>query len=429
MEQTPYIQPQPKESFWRKKPGAVIVILIVIVALSISAAAVFGRHAQPSVKAISLYYNDGKTLLWKTGQDKGNKVSFIDYVTEQLKAKYGADYANQGEWRVTTTLDNKLQKVAEDQVAQQTSALQKANIEKTAFVAEDPISGQVVSWLDNSIGEQQATVRSKTVVGTLQLPFTYAAFMDKTGKSTDTMLNDVQEKLPGYPCTSRNAPSQGGNCLYNFDQRYLGPVSVKQALAGGRLVPAVQAAVQTDGNNMIGATHVSDMMKKMGSDSGCYLDAKAATKTDCYVSSSFGDGVLATPLSMTQAFATLANNGAKTEQATILQVFLNGQVKQSWRLPQPTQTISQPIANGLTASLSDASLSYITHKELFDANGQPLAVVGGFNNDGTISSGVQYSAKYVAGFWASTSKAGTVAGSPVQQTVLPVTHGWLSQAQ
>lgn len=427
-ENTPYTQPTITP--WYKKPLAVVALFILILVIVVGLGLAIRGHQSPSMKAVKLYYSDGKTLVWQTGQDKGNKTSLIDYVDEQLQTKYGATYQDQGEWHVTTTLDSKLQKVAEDQVAEQTSALQKANIQKTAFVAEDATTGQVVSWIDNSLGEHQATVRSKTAVGTLQLPFTYAALMDKTRQGTDTMLKDTQEKIPGYPCTSRAAPTQGGNCLYNFDLRYLGPISIKQALAGGRLVPAAQAAAQIDGDNVAGITHASSMMKKMGGDSACYANVEHDTKTDCYISSAFGDGVFATPLSMTQAFATLANGGAKAEQTTILQVSLNGQTRQNWRQLQPTQTVSKDIAAGLTASLSDPALSYITHKDLFTTtNGTPLATVGGFYNDGTLSSAVQYSSKYEAGFWATTSKSSTVAGSPVQQTVMPVTHGWLSQAQ
>jgi membrane peptidoglycan carboxypeptidase len=418
---------------WYTKPVMLIIFGIVLLA-SITAGLLVRQHRSGKQStavnsSVKLYYNDGKTLLWQSGQDQGKNSGFISFVDGQLKKKYGADYQNQGEWRVTTTLDPQLQKVAEDQLSANADAMQRQNLKTSAFVAQTVGTGQVVSWVDNTLGEPKTTVQAKTMLGSLQIPFTYAAFMSKTGLALDATLEDVQKALPGYPCTNRDLKN-GGNCMYNFDQRYMGPIPARQALAGARWVPTARAVVQTDAMTQNSGTPkiTLDMTKKLGADAACYVDEALTKTTACYLAAALGDGYFSTPLAMTRAYATLANKGTKLEQTTMTEVSLNGKVRQAWKQSAGASVVSPEIAQSLTGALSDAGQSYITRKDAFvTPKGEPLATVGGFNNDGTLTSAVQYSDKYVAGFWG-TLAPNSMQGSSMQQVALPVTSGWFNQA-
>ena len=433
---TPNVPPTPQapHSQWYKQPITYVVFGILLV-VSIIAGLMLNKSigANGSGKggsaALTLYYRDGSTVLWQTGQQPGELTDFIAAIQQQLKTKYGPNFQSEGTWKVTTTLDNSLQTVAKDQIDAQKSKLTAANTQQTAFVAEDVTNGQVVSWVDNAIGGQKPTVRSKTLVGGLQLPFTYAAYLENTGLSTDTILNDVQAKLPGYACNNIQPPQKGGNCLFNYDFLYKGPIALKAALAQGRNVPAAQAAADIDAKyNTAGGTNVSATTRKMGADAKCYFDDKHSQETQCYISSAFGEALYATPLGLTEAYATLANGGARPEQTTILKVTKDGQTRQEWRNLKPTQAISKDIASQLTAAASDPSLSYLPKKDLFTTKkGTSLATLSGLTNDGSTTSGMQYSSKYAAGFWG--MRPGATNKGTVAQDLLAVTHAWFEQAK
>src|SRR5690606_8322750 len=93
-------------------------------------------------------------------------------------------------------------------------------------------------------------------------------------------------------CTNKSLPPPRGqgNCLWDYDFRYPGPVTLRYALGGSRNVPAVKAML------IAGIDKTRDMMQRMGLKSGyhCYdpveFNKGNKVESQCYASSAIGDG-------------------------------------------------------------------------------------------------------------------------------------------
>ena len=106
----------------------------------------------------------------------------------------------------------------------------------------------------------------------------------------------------GYPCTNKNNPKSdpNANCLWDYDFRYPGPLTLRYALAGSRNVPAVKAMIQAGVTKVIStASAMMDnpyLQSQHQNTYNCYAtgtDLSNATPSDevpCYPSSAIGDG-------------------------------------------------------------------------------------------------------------------------------------------
>ena len=410
--------------------GLKLNIFVIAVIICLIGGLYYHRHrTQPvllSKQSITLYYNDGKTVLWQsTAANKTTPPAFAAYVESRLGAMYGSSYEAQGVWRVTTTLDQGLQAAAQKQLQLHANDFTTTSASTTAFAAENVTNGAIVAWISGPNAGEADNVRRPTDSGTLQLPFTYAAFLEHTPNATSTVLNDVLGPLPGWPCTNRELPADGGNCLRNYDQQYDGPITLYQALAGQRLVPAAAEA------NQLGVDKTLATATAMGENGKCYLDDGLSYPTQCYLSATLGDGLFAAPQSMLQAYATLANAGNKLPQITFSHITLNGKVKYSLKPPAPQRAISAATAKAITAILSDANANHpLAADGLFAARtGTKLAVVAGRTNYGEAASAVQFSDKYAAGFWATTGAIDRPFDGTPESITLPIVYNWMNAAE
>ncbi|HEV2403497.1 MAG TPA: hypothetical protein VGS08_04820 [Candidatus Saccharimonadales bacterium] len=366
--------------------------------------------------------------------------------------EYGSSFPDKGSWSVTTTLNKSLQLAAEQAVQNQKSALSSQGVGDAIFIGENVTNGQLESWAESSINQNDTnSLQQLTNVGSLQLPFTYAAYLANTsGSSTNSTFDDAQMPLPGWPCTNKDFSTGQANCLFDEDHLYLGPLTLYQALAKGRNVPAVEAANAIGGDNVslfTGINKVVATTQEMGSDGACYqagtTNFTKRAQTQCYDSAVTGDGFLATHQHTLQAYATLANSGNKLPQSAILRTVINGKTIYTWSQPKTTSVLSSSIARTLSGVLSDANLSWLqSDKGVFTLrNGTKTAIEYGGSN--TFATGdIQFTSKYAAGFWVEGQKqispAGAAYDGPVLQgsltgttdgLAIPVTYNWLNTAE
>jgi membrane peptidoglycan carboxypeptidase len=404
---------------WYKQPITIVVFLVLLI---VSLAAGFAvrqgitKDKKSADQTTTLYYNDGKTVLWQTGQDLGQNADFIIYVQDQIKAKHGSDYQLKGTWKVTTSIDKSLQDTAFQELQTQKQTRQKLGIANLALVAQDVTNGQIVSWVSEREPNTKDPVRQKLLVGTLATPFTYMAYLDKNpGSATSATFDDSQQPLPGYICNDR---SRDGNCLQNYDRKYLGKLTLAQALGGHRNVTAVSTAVN------FGSSKVFDLATKMGSDGQCYLDKALTQKTACHSDALFGEGLYATPHRLLQAYATLANKGDKLPQTAIVQVSLNDKIEDQADA-RDIKTISPGTAQVITDILSDPTVSFLAEhrRQVFMSDGKKVAFVGGFTNDGKLSSTILFNDKYAVGVWGFSGQQ--LRGPVIQDAIIPQASAWI----
>lgn len=70
---------------------------------------------------------------------------FVLEVQEQLESKYGVNNVQRQGYKVITTLDLRLQKIAEDVVAQTMPKVIRNNADNMAVVAADAQTGQIIA--------------------------------------------------------------------------------------------------------------------------------------------------------------------------------------------------------------------------------------------------------------------------------------------
>ena len=173
---------------------------------------------------------------------------FVVYVRQWLEQRFPTDLLYRAGLQVQTSLDLNLQQAAERAAREQIQAIRERNASNASLVALKPETGEVVAMLgsldfsDPQIdGQVNVALRPRQPGSTLK-PFTYLASFAK-GWSPATMIMDV-------PTTF------GGNYSpQNFDNKFRGPVRVRQALAESLNIPAVKALEFVGAEEMINSVH------------------------------------------------------------------------------------------------------------------------------------------------------------------------------
>jgi penicillin-binding protein 1C len=136
----------------------------------------------------------------------------------------------------TTTLDRDLQIAARDAINKHLQALAGRNAQDAAVVVIDNATGEVLAYVGSSGRLSQAgevdAARAPRQAGSTLKPFIYALGFEKNLFTPATLLDD-----------SPFSVDVGGGAYtpQNYANEYIGPVSVRTALASSLNVPAIRA--------------------------------------------------------------------------------------------------------------------------------------------------------------------------------------------
>lgn len=184
------------------------------------------------------------------GIEKIAAPHFVIMVKEYLVAKYGEGMVEKNGLKVVTTLDAKLQETAEELI----SKYSKINQEKykagnAALAAVNPKNGEVLSLvgskdyfdIENEGNFNVATAQRQP--GSAFKPFAYATAFKK-GYPDATILFDAKTEFnPTCPPDAISEKDSFGLDCYNpdnYDGRFRGPVTLRNALAQSLNVPSVK---------------------------------------------------------------------------------------------------------------------------------------------------------------------------------------------
>ncbi len=266
---------------------------------------------------------------------------FVLYVQDELEQRYGADALVRGGWQITTSLDLRIQTMAEEAARQQvaTRAVEH-DVSNAAVVILKPASGEILSmvgsldYFDAEIAGQVNVALSPRQPGSSIKPITFAAALER-GWTTADVLWDVPIQL-----------DLGGGELMtpvNYDGRYHGPVLFRDALANSYNIPPVQLLRD------ISVPYFVSTARKMG------IESLKEPSGFYGLALTLGGGEVPL-LEMSRAFATLANQGQKPHLTSVLQITdSRGNVvfdNQSNRLPA-VNAIDPRIAFIITDILDD----------------------------------------------------------------------------
>lgn len=337
-------------------------------------------------------------------------MHFVFFVREYLEKKYGQETVLNGGLRVVTTLDYTLQKDLEALVKEQTfSSLIKNKATNAALVAIDPKTGQIVSlvgsrnFFDEEIPGQFNIAVAKRQPGSSFKPIVYAAAFEK-GFTPETVLYDVPTQFSAR-CDAYGEPLTEGrdsDCYMpeNYDNKFRGPISLRDALAQSLNIPAVKLLYLTGLDNAI------RLANRMG--------LSTINDPARYGLSLVLGGGEVTLLELVNAYATLAHGGIYTPYSSIISVTdKNGVLLESYSAQQ-TPVLSKNTASLVSSVLSDNTArtpSYGANSPL-NFGDRPVAVKTGTTNDFRDLWVVGYTPSITLGMW-----AGNNDNTPIEKKV------------
>ncbi len=260
-------------------------------------------------------------VAWKTAKNKPVKLAaekkpsafrnyhapyFVQYVqNDELSSPdvLGEDaegYLNYG-IDIYTSLDPRMQKVAEDAVIDGVNNNRSRNLSDGALISIDPITGYIkamVGGIDYKKDQFNIVTKGKRQPGSSFKPFDYTSAI----LSGYTPKTNVEDKPQSFPM---------GNGKFwrpkNSDGRYTGRIPLERALWGSRNCAAVFLASD------IGIDNIITVANRMGIQS----------KIEPNLSTALGSSVV-TPLEICSAYCPLANNGIKTKPVCITKICYSG---------------------------------------------------------------------------------------------------------
>ncbi|CAN5147506.1 hypothetical protein BH09PAT3_BH09PAT3_2500 [soil metagenome] len=378
---------------------------------------------------------------------------FVLAAKQELEEKYGAETVARGGWKVTTTLDMELQTTAENLVKKNLPNVKKYNGDTEALVATDVKTGQMVALVggpdfNNPDFGQINYAQINISPGSSFKPYDYATFIEnRTDAGAGSVLYDVQAPLPGYKCTNKNrtTTTNKSDCLWDYDFKYPGAVSLRYGLAGSRNIPAVKAMLSAlpndksqDRTKSINKV-ISTANAMIGNDNAykCYVtgtDVQNATKSDqkqCFGSSAIGDGAYLHLDEHVNGLATMARLGAQIPQTYILEISDSAnKTIHKWTQPKPKQVIRQDTAYIVNDMLSDPKASYMSGAYKFQNwNGWKNAVKTGTTNDNFDGLMTSWNTQYAVASWVGYhTRTKSLTGGHMEYLTSPLTRDFMQAA-
>ncbi len=237
---------------------------------------------------------------------------FVMYVREYLAEKYGEEALAERGLRVITTLDWDLQKEAERIVAEKGAAnVEKFKADNAGMIAVDPKTGDLLvmvgsrDYFSDEIDGNFNITLSPRQPGSSIKPFIYASAFAK-GYLPDTVLFDVRTQFSPQcapDSTSSESPCYSPN---NYNNKFIGPISMRNALAQSLNIPAVKTLYLAGVKNSL----------KLAADMGI----TTLNDPDRYGLTLVLGGGEVKLLDMTYAYSVFANEGMKSTPRNILRI-------------------------------------------------------------------------------------------------------------
>jgi penicillin-binding protein 1A len=273
-------------------------------------------------------------LRFKAGGGAPLYPYYLSYVMQILKANYGgSDIWHKG-LRVYSNLDPQAEAAAQRVL---TAVVRKspAAVTQGALVSVAVPDGAVLA-LVGGIGDywshQWNRATNPHTAGSAFKPFVYLAGLDTQTLNADSTIDDSPIFVP-LPNGSTYSPK-------DFDGKFLGPVSVRKALALSRNVCAVRVAQAAGIGNIIATARSAGITSRLDNNLTLALGSSAVS-----------------PLEMAAAYSTLARYGIAIEPRVLRRIEdANGKIIASFEVKQ-----RQVLASETTAELVDAMQDVVNH--------------------------------------------------------------------
>src|SRR3989338_1607774 len=193
-------------------------------------------------------------------------------------------------------------------------------------------------YFDKEIDGAFNVTTAKRQPGSTFKPFVYSQAFIK-GYTPETVVFDLKTQF-STSCASNNTTSSNG-CYSpnNYDNNFIGPITLRNALAQSRNIPAVK---------MLYLAGLSDSIR-LARDMGM---TSLSNKGDYGLTLVLGGGEV-TPLEITGAYGVFANDGVKTDISPIIEIKDKTGTILERHNPNPTQVLDKEITLKISGILSD----------------------------------------------------------------------------
>ncbi|MEK7147976.1 MAG: transglycosylase domain-containing protein, partial [Patescibacteria group bacterium] len=317
---------------------------------------------------------------------------FVFFVIDQLIKKYGEDVVRNSGWKVVTTLDYSIQRDAEDSAKKYAEINERTfNAHNNAIVAIDPKTGEILAmvgsrnYFDKSIDGNFNAALGLRQPGSTFKPFVYSVLFNK-GYTDRTILFDAPIQF-STSCALDNFTIDD-KCYSpgNYDDKFRGPMMIRDALAQSINVPAVEASY------LAGVSHSVKLAQDLGIES--------LTELDKYGLSLVLGGGSVTLLDMTSAYSVFANDGIRNPYTPVLWVEdSRGNIIDKHSV-FPRRVLPEQTTRTITSILSDnvaRTPGYGPNSPLYISDN--VAVKTGTSNDYRDAWILGYSPNLVVGAW------------------------------
>lgn len=345
---------------------------------------------------------------------------FVLYTQEQLEAKYGTNFVDEGGLKVITTLDLPKQQLMESVAKKDIKNVRAAGGSNIAMASADPKTGQVLAMIgsydfnDKDFGNFDVATANRQP-GSSFKPFVYSTLFarNKNNPSAGSTYG------PGTVLYDVPTDFGGGYKPQNDTGQNYGAVSIRTALDGSLNIPAVKALY------MAGITQSITTAHNMG------ITTLNGDPSQYGLSLVLGAGEVKL-FDMVNAYESFANGGLHYSPTTVLKVYdqKGNTLEDNTKPPTPKRVLDPQVAYSINSILSDVNarkFTYFSDTFLLTVNGYNPAAKTGTTNSFKDAWTMGYTPDLVTGVW-----AGNNDNTPMRALAVdiaaPIWHDFMTKA-
>ena len=202
----------------------------------------------------------------RANPDKWKSPYFVSYVREYLRKNYGYNLDEPG-LKVYTSLDPKLQKVAEETLVSNVASHGKKL--QGALVSLDPRTGQVVAMVGGrdpspKNGTFNRAVQAKRQPGSTMKPYIYAAAMEAGYNPNSTIVDSTLWVCGTGECPpGKRSERRGGHEIKNYTRSHVGTTTLENGLAQSNNVVATRLMLKVGIQTAIQKAHLMGIQSSL----------------------------------------------------------------------------------------------------------------------------------------------------------------------
>jgi penicillin-binding protein 1A len=239
----------------------------------------------------------------------GKASYFLDHIKTMVEEQYSPEVLSYGGLKIYTTLDTRLQDIAQEAVQanlppldkqlgfqeyELASTEEKIHYIQAALVAMDPRTGKIKAMIggrDFSASQFNRAISNNRQAGSAFKPFVFLTAID-LGKYTPATI--ILDSAVTFEYDRQKwSPT-------NFDHTFSGPITVKTALSKSRNIVAAKVIIDITPDKVIQYAHLLGIQSQLAANPSLALGTSSVS-----------------PLEMSRAYAPFANSGISRQPLLI----------------------------------------------------------------------------------------------------------------